>query len=110
MLTSRFLNVQFDLLFRLFRCRGDPWAREGGIVIAEVRADDETFSCEDSCIYANDGECDEEVYILPRMPIARLHTPLVPTQCMMCFLSSSNMCRYSVLHWGIVLQEGGYLG
>ena len=28
-------------------------------MIAEVRADDETFSCEDSCIYANDGECDE---------------------------------------------------
>eukprot|EP00752_Nemacystus_decipiens_P008401 g7511.t1 len=31
----------------------------GGIVVAEVRADDESFSCEDSCIYANDGECDE---------------------------------------------------
>eukprot|EP00903_Cladosiphon_okamuranus_P015736 g14524.t1 len=31
----------------------------GGIVIAQVRVDDETFICEDSCIYANDGECDE---------------------------------------------------
>lgn len=34
---------------------------EGGIVIAEVRPDDETFMCEDSCIYANDGQCDSQV-------------------------------------------------
>ncbi|CAN0066429.1 unnamed protein product [Pylaiella littoralis] len=31
----------------------------GGIVIAQVQMDDATFSCEDSCLYANDGECDE---------------------------------------------------
>jgi len=31
----------------------------GGVVIAEVQQDDASFSCEDSCVYANDGECDE---------------------------------------------------
>lgn len=29
-------------------------------MVAEVRMDDATFSCEDSCVYANDGECDED--------------------------------------------------
>lgn len=32
----------------------------GGIVVASVRADDDTFNCEDSCVYANDGQCDED--------------------------------------------------
>lgn len=31
----------------------------GGIVIASVRMDDANFHCDDSCIYANDGQCDE---------------------------------------------------
>ncbi|CAM9180767.1 unnamed protein product [Scytosiphon promiscuus] len=40
---------------------GGPVAMpRGGIVVAEVRMDDATFSCEDSCLYANDGECDED--------------------------------------------------
>ncbi len=29
-------------------------------MIAAVRQDDASFSCEDSCVYANDGECDED--------------------------------------------------
>lgn len=31
----------------------------GGIVVAEVRMDDATLSCDDSCLFASDGECDE---------------------------------------------------
>ncbi|CAB1117706.1 unnamed protein product [Ectocarpus sp. CCAP 1310/34] len=33
--------------------------KASGVVIAEVRKDDATFNCEDSCVYANDGQCDE---------------------------------------------------
>ncbi|CAM9704563.1 unnamed protein product, partial [Ectocarpus sp. 8 AP-2014] len=39
---------------------GEVFMPGGGVVIAEVRKDDATFNCEDSCVYANDGQCDED--------------------------------------------------
>lgn len=36
-----------------------PLLFNSGVKIAEVRPDDSSTLCEDSCTYANDGTCDE---------------------------------------------------
>lgn len=54
---------------------GVPNYAAGGVVVAHVRMDDGTYDCNDSCIYANDNQCDEDQ--VRRFRYLRVETPML---------------------------------